>query len=78
MLQLPMKFRSTAKINKKNSELFYNLMAHDKKNRDSKIQFVLVKNFGEILTDVPLDKKAVIRSLDKTEKIWFKRATAGL
>ena len=78
MLQLPMKFRSTVQINKKNSEPFYNLMAHDKKNKDGKIQFVLIKNFGEILTDVPVDKKSVIRSLEKTEKIWFKRATAGL
>jgi 3-dehydroquinate synthase len=78
MLQLPLKFKSTVNIIKMNSEAIYNLMAHDKKNRDGKIQFVLIKNFGEILVDVSVDKKSVIKSLEKTEKIWFKRATAGL
>ncbi|MDH3267411.1 MAG: 3-dehydroquinate synthase [Ignavibacteria bacterium] len=78
MLQLPMKFQSTVNIKRMNSEAIYNLMAHDKKNRDGKIQFVLIKNFGEILVDVSVDKKSILKSLEKTEKIWFKRATAGL
>jgi len=39
---------------------------------------VLIKNFGEILVDVPIDKKTVVKSLERTEKNWFKRATAGL
>ena len=78
MLQLPMKFQSSVNINRMNSDAIYNLMTHDKKNRDGKIQFVLIKNFGEILVDVSVDKKSVIKSLEKAEKIWFKRATAGL
>ncbi len=78
MLQLPMKFQSTVNIKGMNSEAIYDLMAHDKKNKDGKIQFVLIKNFGELLVDVSLDKKSVLKSLRKTEKIWFKRATAGL
>ena len=78
MLQLPMKFQSTSNITKINSDTIYNLMAYDKKNRDGKIQFVMIKNFGEILVNISMDKKSVIRSVEKTEKIWFKRATAGL
>ncbi len=78
MLQLAMKFKSTINTNKMNSKSIFSLMAYDKKNRDGKIQFVLIKNFGEILVDVSVDKKSVIKSLEKTEKIWFKRATAGL
>ncbi len=73
-----MKFHSTVYIKKLNTEALLNSMAHDKKNRDGKIQFVLIKNFGEILVDISVDKKSVIKSLEKTEKIWFKRATAGL
>jgi 3-dehydroquinate synthase len=73
-----MRFQSTVNINKMNSEEIFNLMAHDKKNRNGKVQFVLIKNYGEILVDISVDKKSVIRSLEKTKKIWFKRATAGL
>ncbi len=43
-------------------------MAYDKKNRDGKIQFVLIKNFGEILVDVSVDKKSVIRCTGKNRK----------
>ena len=78
MLQLPMKFQSIVNINKINSNSIYNLMRHDKKSRNGKIKFVMFKNFGEILVDVSIDKKSVISSVEKTEKIWFKRATAGL
>jgi 3-dehydroquinate synthase len=78
MLQLPMKFQSLSNITKMNSNAIYNLMAHDKKSRNGKIKFVMIKNFGEILVDVSIDKKSVIRSVEKTKKIWFKRATAGL
>jgi 3-dehydroquinate synthetase len=78
MLQLPMKFQSPSNITKMNSNAIYNLMAHDKKSKNGKIKFVMIKNYGEILVDVSIDKKSVIRSVEKTEKIWFKRATAGL
>jgi 3-dehydroquinate synthase/shikimate kinase/3-dehydroquinate synthase len=78
MLQLPMKFQSRVNLKRLNSESILNSMAHDKKNKDGKIQFVMIKNFGEILVDVCVDKKSVLKSLEKTEKIWFKRATAGL
>ena len=78
MLQLPMKFQPMANIKKLNAQAIINLMSYDKKNKEGKIQFVMIKNFGEILVDVPIDKKTVVKSLERTEKNWFKRATAGL
>jgi len=78
MLELPMKFRSSIGLNKITPEAVFTRMLYDKKNRRGKIQFILLKNLGEILVDVPIDKKSIIKSLKKTERIWFKRATAGL
>lgn len=78
MLQLPLKYQPIVNIKKLNVEAIFNLMAHDKKNKEGKNQFVLIKNFGEILVDVPIDKNTLLKSLKKTEQIWFKRATAGL
>jgi len=78
MLQLPLKFSSSISIRKLNTEVIYNQMAYDKKNRDGKNKFVLIKDFGEIMVDNDVDKKLVIKSLIDTEQNWFKRATAGL
>lgn len=78
MLELPLKFWPSINIKRIDAEKLFSLMAYDKKNREGKIQFVLIKNFGEILVDVPVDKKSITISLEKTEQIWFKRATAGL
>ncbi len=78
MLELPMKFRSFLNLKKTNPEIILKLMRYDKKNKDGKIKFVLVKDFGEILVDVFANDKSIKRSIEKTEQIWFKRATAGL
>lgn len=78
MLELPIKFLSSIKIKNFNKEDIFRIMIYDKKNREGKIKFILLKNFGEILIDVAVDKKTVFKSLEKTDQIWFKRATAGL
>ena len=78
MLELPLKFQPSIKIKNINKEDIFRIMIYDKKNRESKIKFILLKNFGEILIDVAVDKKSVFKSLEKTDQIWFKRATAGL
>jgi len=78
MLELPMKFRSFLNLKKTNPELILKLMRYDKKNKDGKIKFVLIKDFGEILVDVFANDKSIKKSIEKTEQIWFKRATAGL
>jgi 3-dehydroquinate synthase len=78
MLELPLKFQPSIKMKSINKEDIFRIMIYDKKNREGKIKFILIKNFGEILIDVVVDKKSVFKSLEKTDQIWFKRATAGL
>jgi 3-dehydroquinate synthetase len=78
MLKLPMKFKFSTDIKRLDSEAIFNKMTIDKKNKDDKINFVLLRDFGEILVDVSVDRKSVIKSLEITEQNWFKRATAGL
>lgn len=78
MLELPSKFKSSIKLSRNDSNSIYQNMIYDKKNIRGEIRFVLIKDFGELLVDIPVDKKYVVRSLKKTEQDWFKRATAGL
>ena len=55
------------KIKMKNIEpvhVFKNMNA-DKKNRQGKIQFVLIKEIGEILLDVEADRKDVVNSIEE-------------
>ena len=78
MLELPLKFLPSIKIKNINKEDIFRIMTYDKKNREGKIKFILLKNFGEILIDVDIDKKLIFKSLEITDQVWFKRATAGL
>ena len=78
MFELPMKFIPSINIKKINAETISTKMQHDKKAKGGKIQFILLKDFGEMLVDVPIDNKSIKKALRKTEQIWFKRATAGL
>jgi len=78
MLELPLKFQPSIKIKNINKEDIFRLMTYDKKSREGKIKFVLLKNFGEILVDLSVNKRSVYQALKKTNEIWFKRATAGL
>ena len=78
MLELPLKFQPSIKIKNINKEDIFKLMTYDKKNSKGKIKFVLIKNFGEILIDIAADKRVIFKALERTDQIWFKRATAGL
>lgn len=46
-----------------NPEVLYSSMCSDKKNRDGKIKFVLLKEKGSVCIDVEVDKKTVISSI---------------
>ncbi len=78
MLKLPMKFKFSTDIKRLNSKAIFKRMSVDKKNKDGKINFVLLRDFGEILVDVSVDRESVVKSLKITAQNWFKRATAGL
>jgi 3-dehydroquinate synthetase len=52
-------------------EKLYEIMFNDKKNREGKIKFVLVKDIGEVLIDVEADKESVIDAIEKAEKLFL-------
>ncbi|MDP3149248.1 MAG: 3-dehydroquinate synthase [Ignavibacteria bacterium] len=65
LLSLPKKITLSSSLKKLNKEKLYNSMLSDKKNRDGKIKFVLIKEIGEILLDVETEKGEVFRSFEK-------------
>jgi 3-dehydroquinate synthetase len=69
--QLIKEFKKRIKIKKVNKELVYKTMKHDKKNREGKIKFVLIKKIGNILIDVEASKKDVYYAIDKGTGIFL-------
>ncbi|MBI5807276.1 MAG: 3-dehydroquinate synthase [Ignavibacteriales bacterium] len=65
LLELPLKFQKFISIDGINTNSIFKIMKRDKKNRNGKIKFVLVKNPGQILIDVEAEKDFVIHSLEK-------------
>ncbi len=48
-------------------------MRSDKKNKDDKIMFVLISGIGNLLVDVPANKRDIFYALDKMKNfVWFK------
>jgi len=64
-LLLPNHIPLPASLKRLNKEKLYQVMLSDKKNRDGKIKFVLLKNLGEILLDVEAEKSEVFNSFDR-------------
>ncbi len=64
-LYLPKQIPLPASLKKLDKEKLYQVMLSDKKNRDGKIKFVLLKNLGEILLDVEAEKVEVFNSFEK-------------
>ena len=64
-IPLVTKFSSSIKLNKVNKNRIYKIMQRDKKNRDNEIKFVLIKNIGEILTDISVGKNLIEKSISK-------------
>lgn len=69
MIELPMKLKDELKLTNFDEEDIFRSMRYDKKNKEGRNRFVLIKNFGEILVDVPAKKHSVIKTLSKTRKI---------
>lgn len=58
------KFKSEIKITKYNKSKIFSIMQRDKKNRDNKIKFVLLRKAGEIVLDYEADRKTVFESIE--------------
>jgi len=59
-------FSKKIKLNFVDNRSLHKIMLRDKKNRGNEIQFVLVKNVGEIITDVTASNKLVTKSINQT------------
>lgn len=69
MLQLPLKFTSSIKLKSIDEKEAFRLMHYDKKNKDGEFSFVLIKDFGEIIVDVSVDRKLILKSIREAKKI---------
>ena len=57
-------FKDHVKIKKFNKHKIFSIMQRDKKNKDNKIKFVLLKKAGEIILDFEADRKLIFKSID--------------
>ncbi len=69
LLSLPLKMKIPSRLKGLNKEDLFNIMLHDKKNRNQQIKFVLLSGIGKIILDAEAGKKAVFNSLSQMESI---------
>ncbi len=68
-LELPLRVNLPSKFYGLNKENLYNIMLHDKKNRNGKIKFVLLSKVGELLLDVEANKNDFFYSIREMDKL---------
>jgi 3-dehydroquinate synthase len=59
-------FKDRIQLRNVDKSILFEVMSLDKKNRNSEIKFVLIKNIGEILTDVSTSKSNINSALSET------------
>ncbi len=69
LLSLPLNIKVPARLKDVDNQTLYNIMFHDKKNRNGKIKFVLLAGIGKLLLDVEADKTKVFKALDKLKSL---------
>lgn len=65
-LDLLLVFGSMIKLKPVNKAMLFKVMQLDKKNRGNEIKFVLLKNIGEIITDISVPRDLVYKAITKT------------
>jgi len=68
LLKLPISFGVTRKLQSLKNEEILNRMKLDKKNRNNEINFILLKNAGELLVDVRGEKSDILWALDAMKR----------
>ncbi len=71
-LELPGKFRLKNILDNFDFEDIYQIMLSDKKNRNGKINFVLLSDLGKILLDVEAGKRDIMYAYDRARKFFDK------
>jgi 3-dehydroquinate synthase len=69
LLRLPLLLKNKNLISDFNSSEMVDLMRTDKKNKKGVLNFVLIKDFGEMVIDVNAKKNDIIYALDETKEI---------
>jgi len=70
-LLLPLRVSLPSKLYGLNKDNLYNIMLHDKKNRNGRIKFVLLAEIGKLLLDVEANKKEFFYTIREMEKLIF-------
>lgn len=68
-LMLPLKIKLNKSFKTVDAKKVYNHMFADKKNRNSEINFVLIRNIGELVLDVHAPKSEVIYALKSAQNL---------
>jgi len=68
LFRLPGNVRLPSIIKKINNQNVFDVMYSDKKNKDNKIMFVLISGIGNMLVDVPVNKRDIFYALDKMKR----------
>lgn len=71
-LELPGKFKLKNVLDDFDFEELYNIMLADKKNRNGKINFVLLSDLGKILLDVDAGKRDILYAFDRARNFFDK------
>jgi len=69
LLRLPLLLKNKNLISNFSSSEMVNLMRTDKKNRKGKLNFILIRDFGEMVIDVNAKKNDIKYALDRTKEI---------
>ncbi|MEW6702455.1 MAG: 3-dehydroquinate synthase [Bacteroidota bacterium] len=71
-LQLPFMFKDKITLNAFDPLQIYEIMKRDKKGRENRIKFVLLKEIGRLIVDVEAEKDEVIYCLNKSLALFIK------
>jgi 3-dehydroquinate synthase len=69
LLRFPASIRLPAIIKKINNQNVFDAMRSDKKNKDDKIMFVLLSGIGDLLVEVPANKREIFYALNKMKQL---------
>jgi 3-dehydroquinate synthase len=71
-LSLPLAFKDKIMINSHDTMHIYDIMKRDKKGRDQKIKFVLLKEIGNLIVDVEAEESDILQSLQQGINYFIK------
>lgn len=69
MIELPLRFKSSINLKEFDEKKIFRLMSYDKKRREEKTKFVLIRDFGEIIVDLEAQREEVNYALRKTREL---------